>query len=96
MAKSKLRVLSPDEAPPAPVLPRSLKEAVDRGERTLLVAIRAKVAAEIDAGVPAHALSSLMGQLLKVDKEIRLLDERAREEAEDVVVEDEAWDEEAL
>lgn len=59
--------------------PKTLKVAVDASERELLVAMRARVAAEIDGGVPAHALAGLMRQLRELDREIRLIDAREAE-----------------
>lgn len=83
---------APRKAPPlravkaaerAPAKPRTLKAAAEDSERELLSTIRAKIAGTIDAGVPAHALASLTRQLREIDKEIRLLDARARREVED-------------
>jgi hypothetical protein len=77
--------------------PKTLKDAVDVSERALLVTIRAKIAAEIDGGVPPHTLAPLTRQLRDIDKEIRALDLRAKEEAdEDAASADEEWDETAL
>jgi hypothetical protein len=88
----KLTVVT-DETPPAkPKPPANIKEAVERSERELLVAMRRKVASEIDAGVPAHALAPLLRQMRELDKEIRALD--ARDEQEGLSsgpTEDEAW-----
>lgn len=74
--------------------PRTIKAAVaeDRTERDLLVAMRSKVAAEIDAGVPAHALAPLMRQLREFDKEIRALDARDDEAGEEQRSDGEASD----
>lgn len=88
---SKLKVVTDSDAPPPP---KTLKAAVDVSERALLVTIRSKIASEIDDGVPPHTLAPLTRQLRDIDKEIRLLDQRAKEEArEDGVSADEAWDE---
>ena len=88
----KLTVVT-DEAPrPAQKPPANIKEAVERSERDLLVAMRRKVASEIDAGVPAHALAPLMRQMRELDKEIRALDAREDQEgASSGPTEDEAW-----
>jgi hypothetical protein len=51
--------------------PATLKAATSRSERVLLETMRSKLAAEIDGGVPAHALAPLMRQLRELDKEIR-------------------------
>lgn len=91
---AKLKVVTAGDAV-AP--PKTLKDAVEVSERALLVTIRAKIAAEIDGGVPPHTLAPLTRQLRDIDKEIRLLDQRAKEEAgADDVAADEAFDAEAL
>ena len=91
---AKLKVVTAEDAL-AP--PKTLKEAVDVSERALLVTIRAKIAAEIDTGVPPHTLAPLTRQLRDIDKEIRLLDQRTLEEAgERDDAPDEAFDAEAL
>lgn len=91
----KLKVVTEADMPVSP--PASLKDAVEQSERALLVRMRTTIAIEIDGGVPAHALASLIRQLRDVDKEIRLLDQRAKEEArDDGVSADEDWDETAL
>jgi hypothetical protein len=90
-----LKVVTEADAPAAP--PNSLKDAAEQSERALLVRMRTTIAVEIDNGVPAHALASLIRQLRDVDKEIRLLDQRASEEArDDRVSADEDWDETAI
>lgn len=63
--------------------PRTIKAAAESSERDLLVTMRTKIAAEIDGGVPPHTLAPLMRQLREVDKEIRALDAREKQEAED-------------
>lgn len=92
--KSPLRVATAEDAPPPP---KTLKDAADLSERALLVMMRTKIAAEIDGGVPPHTLAPLTRQLRDIDKEIRLLDQRAREDRDDnSATPDEAWDAEAL
>jgi len=79
---------------------KTLVSAADSSERELLVTMRTKIAAEIDGGVPAHALGRLMSCLRDVDKEIRQLDLRLRQErdvaAASVGADDEAWDPSAI
>ncbi|QSM03936.1 hypothetical protein PROPHIGD91-2_83 [Mycobacterium phage prophiGD91-2] len=61
--------------------------------------MRDTISTEIGNGVPPHTLAPLMRQIREIDKEIRALDQRVRQEAEDDAVgsdEDEAWDEKAL
>lgn len=98
MPPKKLRAVAPDEKPESRK-PRTIKAAVEQPERTLLVALRDKVAAEIDAGVPAHTLAPLMKQLRELDKEIRNLDAREQETEEparDHGATDEAFNPEAI
>ena len=92
---ARLRAVTPDDKP-KPRRPRTLKEAVQRSERELLVTMRARIAAEIDGGVPPHTLAPLTRQLRDLDKEIRLLDERAADESGQVVSGDSDWDEAAI
>jgi hypothetical protein len=61
-------------------VPETLLAAAEASERDLLVKIRAKIAAEIDGGVPPHTLAPLTRQLRDIDKEIRALDARKEQE----------------
>lgn len=80
--KTSLRAVAPGEvAPKAP--PETIAEAVDRDERTLLVALRENIAKEIDNGVAAAYLAPVMRQLREIDKAIRSLDARDEQEATD-------------
>lgn len=90
----KLKVVTEADTPPAP---KSLTDAVEMSERALLAMMRSKIASEIDSGVPPHTLAPLSRQLRDIDKEIRVLDLRAKQEADDDSVSpDERWDDEAL
>lgn len=80
MPKSQLRAVTDADTPPAPAAPMTLKSATEKSERQLLVTMRAKIAGEIDAGVPPHTLAPLSRQLLEIDKQIRQIDARARQE----------------
>lgn len=96
--KQPLRVAQPDER--APAKPLRVVEALDSDERTFLVALRARLARELDSA-PSHAVASLVAKLRDVDKTIRTIDAMAdREDApgtsgrRGVVAstDDEAWD----
>ncbi len=81
----KLHVVS--GAAPAPRRrgrPRTrLISAVDGSEREMLVVLRRKLAAQIDAGAPVHALAQLVRQLRAVDRDVRAIDERGAATADD-------------
>lgn len=62
--------------------PMSLKTATEKSERELLATLRVKIAEDIDGGVPPHTLAPLSRQLLEIDKQIRLIDARARQESD--------------
>ena len=89
--KSNLRVVSPDDVPAAP---KTLVEAAEVSERALLVGLRSKALKEIDGGVPPAYLAQLIRQVRDLDKELRALDLRAKEEGADAfdVAEDEVID----
>jgi len=94
-AARQLRAVTDAEAKPRPKpRPKSIRAAADGSERDLLVAMRTKIAAEIDNGVAAAYLAPLSRQLREVDKEIRLLDHRAKQEAseDDGADSDESFD----
>jgi hypothetical protein len=96
MPPGKLSVVPPG-AKPTRKRPATIKAATELCERDLLVAMRVKVASEIDGGVPAHALAPLMRQLRELDKEIRMLDAREEQEAkQDASHEDGSFDASAV
>lgn len=78
--------------------PKNLQEAAESSERALLVMMRAKATREIDNGVPPAYLAPIMRQIRDIDREIRLIDEKARQEAEEdaAVAERRTWDPEAI
>ncbi|MCK0517880.1 hypothetical protein [Williamsia sp. DF01-3] len=99
--RSHLRGVAPDEAPPAPpAAPLTLSEAVEQGNYLeILRAQRREIVTSLpDERGPAKA--ALHRQLAMISKEIQALEAKqaqaAKEDAEGVVVEDEAWDAEAL
>lgn len=89
--KAPLRVVPPDSR--APEVPKTVREAAEVSERALLVALRSKIAGDIDRGVPPHALAPLSRQLREIDKDIRAID--AHDEGDDVgdaaATPDEEW-----
>lgn len=70
-------------APRRKASPKTLKAAAELSERDLLVKMRDTISDTIGAGAPPHTLAPLMRQLKEIDKEIRALDKRAEQEAED-------------
>jgi len=87
MGKPPLRATTAEDAAAAEAaataaatVPATLAEAVGCSERALLVAVRRKLAAELDAGVPPAYLAPISRQLREVDKEIRALDAAAKKE----------------
>jgi len=76
-----LRAVAPGETAPLPP-PKTIVEAIERDERALLVALREKVAREVDAGVPPAYLAPVMRQLREIDKAIRALEASEEQEAQ--------------
>jgi hypothetical protein len=90
---TKLRAVDPDERKAE--APKSLAEAVDSDEMTLLVALRAKLASSIDKGdVPTHAMRGYIIEIRDLDRSIRALE--VRTDGDDITdatrVPDEAYD----
>jgi hypothetical protein len=101
-SKTSLKVVTDQDVAPARrgrPKAKTLKAAADSSERELLVAMRDGISDAIAAGVPSHTLAPLMRQIREIDKEIRLLDLRAKQQAEedgDCVGDDRAWDSTAI
>lgn len=91
---ARVRVVGEGERAKPQEPPASLVLAAGQSERDLLVALRTKLAAEIDKGVPAHALKGIASELRDVDRSIRAIDLAASEEEESVVapLQAHAWD----
>lgn len=91
--KSPLKVVGPDT--PSRRRPMSVKAAAEAGERRdLLVALRARIAADIDdANTPPRDLAALSRRLLEIAREIEALD--ADTEVDDIgeaaATPDEEW-----
>lgn len=70
----RLRAVEADERQAAPA---TIKDAADISERALLLALRDRLAAELDnRDIPAHAIKGIVSELRDVDKSIRLLDQK--------------------
>lgn len=70
----RLRAVEPGERQAAP---DTIKAAADVSERALLVALRDRLAGELDnRDIPAHAIKGIVSELRDVDKSIRLLDQK--------------------
>ena len=92
----KLAVVPPGAQAEAPI-PTTIKAAAEHSERALLVAMRNRLAGDLDAGLPAHALAPVSRQLREIDREIRAIDARAAEEAKNGdPAEDQAFDASAV
>lgn len=73
--------------------PLTVQAAARQSTRDLLVALRDKIAADIDVGVPARDLASLSKRLLEIAEQIGELDQA--DESDDVTdaaaTPDESW-----
>ena len=57
--------------------PATIKDAADISERALLLALRDRLAGELDnRDIPAHAIKGIVSELRDVDKTLRLLDQK--------------------
>jgi hypothetical protein len=92
--KKPLRVVSPDEKPPAKSRPLSVTEAAKSGTvREQLVALRDRVAKTVeDPNCPPRDLAALSRRLMELTKEIAAIDAQAAEEVDaNTVSPDEEW-----
>lgn len=55
--------------------PEGILDAIPQGERAMLVALRANIAARLDEGVSDRDLASLSKRLMDLEREIKALDE---------------------
>ncbi|BDT84606.1 hypothetical protein [Nocardia cyriacigeorgica] len=69
----------------------TIRDAAQGSELDLLCALRDKIAADLDDGVPPHAVARLVGELRSIDQRIR---ELGTLDQGSVIAEtpDEAWD----
>ncbi|WP_448222445.1 hypothetical protein [Gordonia iterans] len=95
-----LRAVQPDEAPPEPSKPLTLSEAIESGEYVEILRAQRRDIVDSLPTEKGPAKAALHRQLALISKEIQALDEQAAqarsEDAEGAVVDDEAWDAEAL
>ena len=95
-----LRSVKPDEKPKGPEKVKTVTEAATGGtERELLVAMRERVAKAVDSpNTSTRDLAALTRRLLEIDRDIRAIDLRAKQEADDDAseVEDGAFDASAV
>lgn len=102
-SRSHVRVVTPDDVPEVPVEPArvlSLTEAIESGDYLEILRAQRR---DIVFSLPEEkgpAKAALHRQLALISKEIQALEvknaQAAKEDAEGVAVEDEAWDAEAL
>ena len=95
--KPPLRAVAPGETKPA--APKTVAQAAASGDhRSLLVAMRERIAVTVsNPDCPPRDLAALTRRLQDIAKEIEAMDLRAKEEAQEgAILDDEAWDSEAL
>ena len=94
----RLRAVAPDETPREPAR-QSVAAAAETGDhRTLLVAMRDRIARTVsDPKCPPRDLAALTRRLQDIARELDQIDQRNRQEGGDrEFVEDDYWDPEAL
>lgn len=94
MGARKLRAVPDEPAEPAvPAEPQTVKSAAASSHRDLLVALRDKIAGDVDAGVPARDLASLSRRLLEITEQIAKMDadDKGDDVGEAADTPDEAW-----
>lgn len=74
MPRKQLRAVADDER--AIEKPATIVAAVEMSERILLVALRDKLASDLDKGVPPHAVRGIVAELRDLDRSIRAIDSR--------------------
>lgn len=95
--KPPLRAVAPGETKPA--APKTVAQAAASGDhRMLLIAMRERIAVTVsNPDCPPRDLAALTRRLQDIAKEIEAMDLRAKEEAQEgAILDDEAWDSEAL
>ena len=96
--RPRLRAVTPDETPREPIR-QSVAAAAETGDhRTLLVAMRDRIARTVsDPKCPPRDLAALTRRLQDIARELDQIDQRNRQEGGDrEFVEDDHWDPEAL
>lgn len=78
MSKPTLRIAGVDDPPR---VPQTITEALDGGPRDVLAAMRLALAKKLDAGeVSSNAIASAYKELRELDRQIRAMDDAARQE----------------
>ena len=98
-AKPRRRLAAVSEASEAtPQRPKSVTKAASDGDhRSLLVAMRARVATAVeDPNTPARDLAALTRRLMEIAKDIEAMDAKAGEGGQSAVVSDESFDASAI
>lgn len=96
--RPRLRAVTPDETPREPIR-QSVAAAAETGDhRTLLVAMRDRIARTVsDPKCPPRDLAALTRRLQDIARELDQIDQRNRQEGDErEFVEDDYWDPEAL
>ena len=77
-----LRTVKPGEKPPAPVKPKTITQAAEKGTtRELLVAMRDRIAVGVEnPNTPAKDLAALSNRLMQIVREIEAIDAREDDE----------------
>jgi len=90
----RLRVVEPSETAEKPRKLTVTQAAAEGSHRDLLAALRARVAAAVQApNCPPVALAALSRQLTSISKELAMIDAGVEDEiSEAAAVPDEAWD----
>lgn len=89
----RLRVVDPAETAEKPKRLTVVQAAADGSHRELLAALRARVAAAVQApSCNPVALAALARQLILISKEISAIDARVEDDVAEPPIPDEAWD----
>jgi hypothetical protein len=89
----RFRVVDPAETAAKPKKLTVVQAAAEGSHRELLVALRARIAAAVQApSTSAVALAALSRQLVLISKELSVIDAREEDADGEAPIPDEAWD----